>query len=171
MIHLYCGDGKGKTTCAFGLALRAAGRGREVVVAQFLKGADTGERLALAHVSHVRLLEIPQRVKFSFALSDEERREETARQTALLEETAELLETGRCDLAVLDECCAAVGEGLLPLEKVTGLLDRWGREREMVLTGRDPHPALLERADYVTEMRALRHPYERGVAAREGIEY
>ena len=69
MVHLYCGEGKGKTTAAMGLALRMAGRDREVVVAQFLKGSDSGERLALAQVPGVRLLEVPEKVKFSFRLT------------------------------------------------------------------------------------------------------
>ena len=73
MVHLYCGEGKGKTTAAMGLALRMAGRGKRVVVAQFLKGADSGERLALAQVPGVRLLEVPERVKFSFQLTPAER--------------------------------------------------------------------------------------------------
>lgn len=72
MVHLYCGEGKGKTTAAMGLALRMAGRDREVVVAQFLKGSDSGERLALAQVPGVRLLEVPEKVKFSFRLTPEE---------------------------------------------------------------------------------------------------
>ena len=84
MVHLYCGEGKGKTTAAMGLALRMAGRGKRVVVAQFLKGADSGERLALAQVPGVRLLEVPERVKFSFQLTPAEREAERTRNTRLL---------------------------------------------------------------------------------------
>ena len=84
MVHLYCGEGKGKTTAAMGLALRMAGRGRAVVIAQFLKGADSGERLALAQVPGVRLLEVPERVKFSFQLTPAEREAERTRNTRLL---------------------------------------------------------------------------------------
>ena len=128
MVHLYCGEGKGKTTAAMGLALRMAGRGKRVVVAQFLKGADSGERLA----------------RTLGAQPD-------------------------CGLLVLDEVCAAVNTGLLPLEEVISCLDR--AAGEVVLTGRDPDPALVGRADYITEMGKLRHPFDLGTAARPGVEY
>ena len=83
MVHLYCGEGKGKTTAAMGLALRMAGRGKRVVVAQFLKGADSGERYALAMLPQVTLLPLPERVKFSFQLTPEEREAEQVRYLAL----------------------------------------------------------------------------------------
>ncbi len=83
MIQIYCGDGKGKTTAAIGLAVRAAGRGNPVVIAQFLKSADSGERLILGKLSGVTLLEIPDEMKFVFAMNEEEKRAERERQTAL----------------------------------------------------------------------------------------
>ena len=159
MVHLYCGEGKGKTTAAMGLALRMAGRGKRVVVAQFLKGADSGERYALAMLPQVTLLPLPERVKFSFQLTPEEREAEQARYLALAD----------CGLLVLDEVCAAVNTGLLPLEEVISCLDR--AAGEVVLTGRDPDPALVGRADYITEMGKLRHPFDLGTAARPGVEY
>ena len=90
MVHLYCGEGKGKTTAAMGLALRMAGRGKRVVVAQFLKGADSGERYALAMLPQVTLLPLPERVKFSFQLTPEEREAEQARYLALVEQARTL---------------------------------------------------------------------------------
>lgn len=170
MIHLYCGDGKGKTTCAFGLALRAAGRGKGVVAAQFLKTEDSGERLALAQVPNVCLLPLPREMKFTFAMSEAEKAQAAAGSLALLAAVEQALAAGS-DLAVLDECCAAVSTGLLPLEGVTALLDRWGAEKEIVLTGRDPDPALANRAHYITEMRKIKHPFDVGEAARKGIEW
>ena len=166
MVHLYCGEGKGKTTAAMGLALRMAGRGRAVVIAQFLKGADSGERLALAQVPGVRLLEVPERVKFSFQLTPAEREAERTRNTRLLALARKAAPS--CDLLVLDEVCAAVNTGLLPLEDVLDCLD--SLSCEVVLTGRDPAPELRDRADYLTEMRKVRHPFDRGVCARTGIE-
>lgn len=170
MIHLYCGDGKGKTTCAFGLALRAAGRGMGVVVAQFLKTGDSGERLALGHVPGVELLPLPEVMKFTFAMDEEEKRTAAADFSRLLDETERALEAG-AGLAVLDECCSAISTGLLAPERVNALLDRWCGGREIVLTGRDPLPALLARADYVTEMKKLRHPFDTGMPARRGVEF
>lgn len=170
MIHLYCGDGKGKTTCAFGLCLRAAGRGWAVVVAQFLKTGDSGERLGLAHVPGVELLPLPDSMKFTFAMSDRERAEAARTCQALLDEVERAFADG-AKLALLDECCAAVSTGLLPVERVCALLDRWGGEREIVLTGRDPHPDLLNRTHYITEMKKTKHPFDDGKAARLGVEW
>ena len=111
MVHLYCGEGKGKTTAAMGLALRMAGRGKRVVVAQFLKGADSGERYALAMLPQVTLLPLPERVKFSFQLTPEEREAEQARYLALAEQARTLGAQPDCGLLVLDEVCAAVNTG------------------------------------------------------------
>lgn len=167
MIHLYCGNGKGKTTAAMGLALRAAGRGERVVIAQFLKGADSGERYALAQLSQVELLPLPEQVKFTFQMDEQERLEASRRSRALLEVARE---RGKdCFLLVLDEACAAVSSGLLPLKELLDCLD--SLSCEIVLTGRDPAPQLLERADYITKMEPLRHPYQRGITARKGIEW
>ena len=124
MVHLYCGEGKGKTTAAMGLALRMAGRGKRVVVAQFLKGADSGERYALAMLPQVTLLPLPERVKFSFQLTPEEREAEQVRYLALAEQARTLGAQPDCGLLVLDEVCAAVNTGLLPLEEVISCLDR-----------------------------------------------
>ena len=167
MLHLYCGNGKGKTTAAMGLALRAVGRGKRVVIAQFLKGADSGERFALAQLPQVPLLPVPDTVKFSFRMTEEERRAEARRYQDLLELIRQ--EAQGCFLLVLDEACAAVNTGLLPLEDLLACLD--SLECEVVLTGRDPAPQLAERADYITSMEAVRHPFEQGISARKGIEF
>ena len=168
MVHLYWGDGKGKTTAAMGLALRMAGRSRGVVIAQFLKGADSGERHALAQIPGVTLLPVPEQVKSSFQLSPEEREAERVRYCRLILQAGAAAEDSQCGLLVLDEVCAAVNTGLLPLEEVLACLDRV--PCEVVLTGRDPAPELRERADYSTEMVKHRHPYDRGIHARTGVE-
>ena len=165
MIHLYCGEGKGKTTAAMGLALRMAGRGGRVVIAQFLKSADSGERAALAHVPGVTLLEIPEHIKFTFAMNEEERRQTAEQCRALLEQVSAV----RCDMVVLDEVCAALTCGLLEKEPLLTLLDRGGPE--FVLTGRDPLPELEARAHYITCCGKVRHPYDTGTPARAGVEY
>lgn len=169
MIHLYCGDGKGKTTAAMGLALRCAGRNKRVVIAQFLKGSDSGERFALAHVPKVILLPVPERVTFSFQMTPEERISEAHRFEQLLAQAKHEAAHPDCGLLVLDEVCAAVSTGLLPLPPVLDCLDTLSCE--LVLTGRDPHPSLMERAHYITSMEKLCHPYDRGIPAREGVEW
>ena len=168
MIQIYCGDGKGKTTAAIG---RAAGRGNPVVIAQFLKSADSGERLILGKLSGVTLLEIPDEMKFVFAMNEEEKRAERERQTALFEKAAALSELNGAGVLVLDELCSAVSTGMVPLELVTAFLDRRPAELEVVITGRDPAAELERRADYITEMKKRRHPFDQGQAARKGIEW
>ena len=171
MLHIYCGDGKGKTTAAMGLALRAAGRDMKVVVAQFLKGADSGERFALAHIPGVTLLDVPEQVKFSFRMNEQERREASERFLALCDGCETRMGQGQAQLVILDEACAAVNTGLLPLKRLLALLDRAPEGTELVLTGREPAKELLDRADYITEMKMVRHPFEKGIRARRGIEY
>lgn len=171
MIHLYYGKGKGKTTAAMGLALRAAGRGWHVVVAQFLKGSDTGERLALRKLHNVQVLDVPARMKFTWEMDEGERAAEGERCRALLREAETLAAWSSPALLVLDECTTAVDEGLLDVEAVERLLDRRGQECEVVLTGRAAPPTLKARAHYVTEMFCRRHPYDVGLGGREGVEW
>lgn len=167
MIHLYCGEGKGKTTAAMGLALRAAGRGKQVVIAQFLKGEDSGERRILEQLPQVNLLPLPKTIQFTFAMSEEEKEKEKVRYQRMLKEIVDAAEV--CELLILDEVCAAVNTGMVSLESVLHLID--GLTCEIVMTGREPAQELRQRADYITNMDKIRHPYDGGIAAREGIEY
>lgn len=171
MIHLYCGDGKGKTTAAMGLAMRSAGRGNRVVVAQFLKNADSGERAALSLLPSILLLDAPEIMKFVFQMTPGEKQAERERQTALFDAAVTLASRERAGLLVLDEMCSAVNTGMVSLERVTEFLDHMPAGLEVVLTGRDPAPELERRADYITEMRKCKHPYNRGVAPRLGVEW
>ncbi len=168
MIHLYHGDGKGKTTAAMGLALRMAGRNRPVVIAQFLKGSDSGERAALALLPQVTLLKIPQSIKFSFQLSPQERQEEQIRYQDLLAQLCTCCppSTG---LVVLDEVCDAINAGLLPLDPLLTFLQ--STQAEVVLTGRNPDSQLVALADYITCFEKQRHPYDKGCPARPGVEF
>ena len=166
MLHIYHGDGKGKTTAAMGLALRMAGRGRRVVIAQFLKCGDSGERFALAKAEGVELLPLPDCLPFTFELTPEQWQQERERYAQMLRQLKE--RAARADLLVLDEVCDAVDVGLVELEAVLSLLD--GYEGEAVLTGRQGQAELLARADYVTRMEKQKHPFDRGVEARIGVE-
>lgn len=169
MLHIYCGDGKGKTTCAMGLAIRAAGHGRKVVVAQFLKSGNSGERVVLSALPTVNCLSVPETMKFTFAMNEQEKAQTRAQMTASFAQAAE---AGReSDLLILDELCGAIATGMVPLEDVLAFLDSRPENLEVVITGRDPAPALQERADYITEMRKIKHPFDRGVSAREGVEW
>ncbi|MDO5141920.1 MAG: cob(I)yrinic acid a,c-diamide adenosyltransferase [Eubacteriales bacterium] len=169
-VHLYHGNGKGKTTAAIGLAVRCAGRGGKVVIAQFLKDGTSGECRALASRPDVTLLAANPVGKFSFQMDEAEKQRtaEAVRRTFDAAVRFAVQEDAR--LLVLDEVCAAIACGFLDEQAVTALLDSRPDTLEVVLTGRDPSDALCARADYITEMVAHRHPFEQGLAAREGIE-
>ena len=169
MVHLYCGDGKGKTTAAMGLALRFAGHGKRVVVAQFLKSGRSGERVALEHLPTVELLPLPETMKFTFQMTEAEKAAERVRQTELLHTAFQ--KGASAQLLVLDEVCAALSTGMLSLSEVLTGLDELPPETEVVLTGRDPALELLERAHYITEMVKRRHPYDSGISARPCVEF
>lgn len=169
MLHIYCGDGKGKTTCSMGLAVRAAGHGRSVVVAQFLKGGNSGERVVLESLPSVNCIPVPETIKFVFAMNEQEKAEARAQMTGAFEQAVAASRSS--DLLVLDELCSAISTGMVPLETVLDFLDNCPEQLEVVITGRDPAPELQERADYITEMRKIKHPFDKGVNAREGIEW
>lgn len=168
LVHLYCGDGKGKTTAAMGLALRAAGNGLPVVIAQFLKDGQSGECRILRELPGVEVLAANPCGKFSFQMDERERAETRESLAALLRDAA-----GRAKspgLLVLDEVCGAVSAGLLDVEDVLRFLETKPDALEVVLTGRDPCERLCQAADYQSEIQKRRHPFDRGIAAREGIE-
>ena len=169
MIHLYCGDGKGKTTAALGLVIRHVGAGGKAVFAQFLKSLPTGELSSLEKLNvPVYRNELPH--GFFPNMSEEMKKTVREMHDHTLAEVTRLARANVCSLLVLDELCAALSLGLIDREAVLSLLDAHG-DAELVITGRDPDPALLERADYITEMKLIRHPFEKGVKARKGIEY
>lgn len=165
LVHLYCGDGKGKTTAAMGLALRALARGHKVAVVQFLKDGTSGEVDLLRRLGATVLS--GEVTGFVFQMTDRERASAREVQDACL---AEALGLG-ADLLVLDEACAAWNLDMVDRDLLRRAV--FGRPEgcEAVLTGRDPAAWMRDVADYITEMRALRHPYDRGVEAREGVEF
>ena len=167
MIHIYCGDGKGKTTAAMGLALRMAGRGKRVVIARFLKSRDSGECMALEQLPGVTVLPAPETLPFTFQMTPQERERERERYRELLHTLSRL--AAQADLLVLDEVCDGLDTGLVDAGQLLALLDAF--EGEAVLTGREPAPELLERAGYVTRMVKVRHPYDSGQGARLGVEW
>lgn len=169
LIHIYCGDGKGKTTAAMGLAIRAAGSGRRVLILQFLKDGRSSEFASLAHVPNIEVIPQTRRFGFTWTLSEEEKAQARDYCSALLEDA--FARAGDFDLLVLDEAVGACTSGMIGEVRLLALLEARPAELEVVLTGRGPSQALLERADYVTEMKMVKHPFQRGVSAREGIEY
>lgn len=169
LIHIYCGDGKGKTTAAVGLAVRAAGRGKRVLISRFLKTEDSGEVKMLRLLPGVTVLPCERTFGFLFRMSEEEKREAAAYFQGQFDKTAAM--AADYDLLILDEIMASVSGNVVSEESVLQFLDHKPESLEVVLTGRNPSEELQARADYISEIRAVRHPFEKGIAAREGIEY
>lgn len=166
LIHLYHGDGKGKTTAAMGLAVRALGCGRRVVIVQFLKGGATGELEPLQTLG-ATFYRGKAGQKFVFQMNEEEKAATRALQTENLRRAL----ADPADLLILDEACAACRLGLVDETVLKKAVLQKPAQREVVLTGREPADWMLAAADYCTEMQCRRHPYEKGIAAREGVEY
>jgi cob(I)alamin adenosyltransferase len=171
LVHLYCGDGKGKTTAAVGLILRAAGHGQQVLLIQFLKNGSSGELTILRGLPQVKVLTGHPSTAFSHVMNAQEKTEALRLHAGQLAEAAAACRSQAVELLVLDEVFGAIQAGLLPAEQVLDLLAHKPETVEVVLTGRDPGREFLEQADYISEIACVRHPYQRGINAREGIEY
>jgi cob(I)alamin adenosyltransferase len=169
-ILLFTGDGKGKTTAALGMALRSAGHGMRAVIVQFIKNdSRTGEIEAFRHMQGVTLIQAGR----GFIPKEDSRAYQLHRSAAEdgLKQAEEILISGSADLLVLDEIAVAVAQGLIDEHSVVELVAKAGPGITVVMTGRSASSALIDIADTVTEMRALKHGYESGIAARKGVEY
>ncbi|MCP4539114.1 MAG: cob(I)yrinic acid a,c-diamide adenosyltransferase [Chloroflexi bacterium] len=166
-VQIYTGDGKGKTTAALGLALRATGHGMRTYIGQFMKGQPYGELDALR--DHP-LITIEQYGDIRCIRREEVTPEHIAQAQRGLEKARQAIQSGQYDIVVLDEVNVTVWFGLLTVEEVLAFLDERPAHVEVILTGRRAPQELIERADLVTEMREIKHYYEQGVPARKGIE-
>lgn len=171
MIHLYTGDGKGKTTAAVGQAIRAAGAGYEVIFSQFMKGNDSGELHSMQQIKNIRILRSRQEFGFYHTLSTGEKEELCKIHNEILDELIKAAKERTCRIIILDEVTYPVNWELLDKGKLQELLSYSGEDMEFVMTGRGAADFLTDSADYITEMKALRHPYAKGLVARRGIEY
>ena len=169
LVHIYCGDGKGKTSAAIGLAVRAAGRGKKVLISRFLKTDDSGEVMILKEIPGITVLPCEKSFGFLFRMSEEQKKEAASYYQEQFEKTVKMAE--RYDLLILDEMMASISGKMVPEERVLQFLQENPENLEVVLTGRNPSDRLKEEADYISEILAVRHPYEQGIPAREGIEY
>jgi cob(I)alamin adenosyltransferase len=175
LIHVYTGEGKGKTTAALGLALRAAGHGWRTYIGQFLKGQDYGELHAApllgADDEGRPLLTIEQYGKPSFVRADEITEQDIHLAQEGLESARQAICGGDYAIVVLDEINVALYFRLISVQDVLDLIDQKPPGVELVLTGRRVPDEIQDRADYVTHMQEVRHPYQRGITARQGIEH
>lgn len=168
MIHVYYGDGKGKTTAAVGLAARAAGAGLKVLFCQFLKGLPTGELNSL-HRLEIQVIRSPVPLKFTNQMNDAEK--EACRKNQLECLARVQAQRGEFDLVVLDEALDLAACGFWRQDELLAFVKEFPAEKELVLTGRDPDARLLKKADYVTRFQKEKHPYDQGSLARKGIEF
>jgi cob(I)alamin adenosyltransferase len=168
-IQVYTGLGKGKTTAALGLALRAAGQGLKVYIIQFMKGWPNYGELAI--VDKLPNITLRQFGRPEFVDKDNPDQEDIRQAHQALDHARQVILGGQQDLVILDEVNVALDFGLIGLAEVLGLLDAKPEKVELVLTGRYAHPDVVKRADLVTEMLDIKHPYAEGIGGRKGIEY
>lgn len=169
LVQVYTGEAKGKSTAAFGLALRAAGHGLKVLIIQFMKTPDYGE-----HRSFQRLtpeIEVKTFGRKGFIHRGGARPEDYEQAALALACAREAMLSGTVDILILDEINNALFFGLLKEDEVLDFLQERPPEVEVVLTGRNAPAGIIAAADLVTEMHQIKHPYEKGIKARKGIEY
>lgn len=168
LIHIYCGDGKGKTTCAMGLTLRAAGSGKKVLLHQFLKNNKSSERRYIDQLPEITVVPGKELAKFTFQMTEEEIAQVTKDNDEMFEKLTEMAKD--YDMLVLDESVYSMANKTLSEDKVIEFLKNKPEHLEVVLTGRNPSDRLKELADYVSEIQKVKHPFDQGINSRLGIE-
>ncbi len=169
LIQVYTGNGKGKTTAALGLAMRAAGQGLNVYIVQFMKGwPHYGELNTVAPQPNITLRQFGRP---DFVDREEPDPADVRMAQEALDHARETVMSGEYDLVILDEVNVALEWKLIQLQDLLALLDDKPQTVELVLTGRHAHPEVIARADLVTEMREIKHPYQKGLTSRRGIDY
>lgn len=171
MIQIYTGNGKGETTASIGQGVRAAGRGFKVYMVQFLKGTPTGELESLKKIDNFKVFRFEEKRDFVWNLNEEEIEELKKEVINAYNFILEIVENKECDLLIMDEIMGVLKNGFLSVEDIIEIINRNKHDIEIIMTGRDVPKELADRADLITEMNMVKHYYEKGVPAREGIEY
>jgi len=167
-IHVYTGNGKGKTTSAIGLGIRAAGDGLKVHMIQFMKGRKYSELVTLDNIDGFNY---SQHGRDEFVNKDNPEQIDIDLAKEGFKHAKELINSGKYDIIILDEINVAVDFNLISLDEVLKIIDEKPEKLELVLTGRYAHPEIQKYANYVTEMLEIKHPYQQGVEARKGIDF
>ncbi len=170
LIHIYCGDGKGKTTAAAGLAIRVAGAEKKVIFAQFLKNGTSSEIKILKELEQIDIFFLSTHRGFLKNMNEEQINAAQHDYTQMLNDIL-LRALHNTDLLVLDEVISACSHKIIPESRLVEFLKEKPERLEVVMTGRNPSENLLSLADYITEMKKIRHPYDKGIKARHGIEF
>jgi cob(I)alamin adenosyltransferase len=170
LVHIYCGDGKGKTTACIGLSVRAAGRGFKVLFVQFLKGRTTGELNSFELFENIEVMRGKETTKFTFQMNEEEKQVVAQEHEKLFSLVLDKINNEKIDLLVLDEVIGACNAGVFSLKRLITFLQEKPAGLEVVLSGRNPVKELIELADYVSEVKMIKHPLKKGIPARDGIE-
>ena len=171
MKHIYYGDGKGKTTAAIGLAVRAAGSKMKVLFVQFLKTEFSGERHILSHTENVTLTVCPLELKFTFEMDDKEKAQAAKIFKGIFDNAVTTALTEKYDMVVLDEVFEAINAHMLSESEVYEFITNAPSSMEIVMTGHNPPQKFMDCADYITEFKKIKHPYDRGITGRIGIEF
>lgn len=171
-IQVYTGNGKGKTTAAVGLAVRAAGDGLKVYMVQFLKGGKSGELESVKKLyPNFQIFRFEKPRGFFWTLNDEEKEELKSEIDNAMEFCFNSLKNKECDILIMDEIMGALTNNLVSEEKLLKLLQNKPDNVEIILTGRNVPKSIIDKANLVTEMKDIKHYFNEGVPAREGIEY
>lgn len=171
LIHIYCGDGKGKTTCATGLAIRAAGNNMNVLMIRFLKNDNSSELSILNTIERITVIPCEKEFGFFFQMTEEQKTEAKKVYSSLLHSAIEQVKNQSFQLLIMDEVMAALKYNLIEESELISFLEQKPNDLEVVLTGRDPSEKLLSIADYVSEIKKIKHPFDQGIQARKGIEF
>ena len=171
MLHIYYGNGKGKTTAAVGLTVRASGAGMKTAFFQFLKNGCSSEISVLKQIDNIEVFCCEKCRKFTFEMNEHELKDVILEHNTMLKKAADLISNESIQLLILDEFLDAYNKKLIDIDLADNLIDSLDDKVEVVMTGRVPSDKLIEAADYLTEMKAVKHPYSKGIQARKGIEY
>lgn len=170
LVHIYSGEGKGKTTAAIGLIVRSAGAGKKVAIAQFLKKGNSSEISILKSIENVSLFNVDNHRGFYKKQNEAERKETKKECGELFEKIIDYVKND-IDLLVLDEIISVCNHGIIDEECLIDFIKNKPDRLEIVITGRNPSNNLLNLADYITDMKKIKHPYDNGIKARHGIEF
>ncbi|MFQ9509583.1 MAG: cob(I)yrinic acid a,c-diamide adenosyltransferase [Lachnospiraceae bacterium] len=170
-VHIYYGDGKGKTTAAIGQGIRGAGSNMNVLVVRLLKTENSSELAVLRAVKGIYVYPIEKSFNFYSSLSGDEKNEAFTYYNSLFEKATAYTKQNSVDMVIFDEILDAIQMGIIKEENLIQFIDQYGPNLEIILTGRNPSETLVEKADYISEMVKHKHPFDKGIKARKGIEY